>query len=337
MPKRTIKMFVVVHAGVGTFSQPLEDVCAKAVRMANGNIVDAIKALEDNELTNCGFGSNLTMDGRVECEASFCISREFVFGAVGAVSRIRNPILVASKIVEEQLEVGDRMLIPPSVLVAEGAEEFARSRGIELYEPKSLISKRSLSNWRKARKILDTSRVDNRMDTVGAISIDSNGICKAGCSSGGVMLKMNGRLGHCVHIGAAIWSEQRNDRSVAVSLSGCGELIAKTSLAQRIASALLAWNGECSPLVECVRSVFENDFVNSPFLSSQPKSRILAGGIVLLADRDEGVAELIAFHNTDHLAFAYSDGKSVKKFRSCRPPEAPFVIQSFPFSYRPEC
>ncbi len=57
---------------------------------AGGSAVDAveiaIKVLEDKEITNAAYGSNLTLDGTVECDAT--IVDEFGrSGAVGAVSR----------------------------------------------------------------------------------------------------------------------------------------------------------------------------------------------------------------------------------------------------------
>lgn len=44
----------------------------------------AVKVLEDKEITNAGFGSNLTMDGVVECDASI-VDHHGRSGAVGAV------------------------------------------------------------------------------------------------------------------------------------------------------------------------------------------------------------------------------------------------------------
>lgn len=47
-------------------------------------IESAIKLLEDKEITNAGYGSNLSMDGIVECDASI-VDHLGRSGACGAV------------------------------------------------------------------------------------------------------------------------------------------------------------------------------------------------------------------------------------------------------------
>jgi hypothetical protein len=53
-----------------------------------GSAVDgveiALRSLEDNEITNAGYGSNLALDGSVECDASI-MEDTGRSGAVGAV------------------------------------------------------------------------------------------------------------------------------------------------------------------------------------------------------------------------------------------------------------
>lgn len=61
-----------------------------AILRSGGSAVDAVEmaimTLENLEITNSGYGSNLTMDGRAECDASI-IDHLGRSGAVGAVER----------------------------------------------------------------------------------------------------------------------------------------------------------------------------------------------------------------------------------------------------------
>lgn len=62
-----------------------------------GSAVDAVEmaitVLEDREITNAGYGSNLAMDGTVECDATI-VDHFGRSGAVGAVGR--EPFLSSS-------------------------------------------------------------------------------------------------------------------------------------------------------------------------------------------------------------------------------------------------
>ncbi|KKY17966.1 putative asparaginase family protein [Phaeomoniella chlamydospora] len=90
---------IFVHAGAGFHSYSNEKVhlatCQDACKVAmtvlknGGDALDAvelaIKVMEDREITNSGYGSNLSMDGTVECDATI-VDHYGRSGAVGAVS-----------------------------------------------------------------------------------------------------------------------------------------------------------------------------------------------------------------------------------------------------------
>lgn len=90
---------IFVHAGAGYHSTHNEKNhlkacndaarCAMAVLKNGGGAVEAVemavRSLEDQEITNAGYGSNLTMDGSVECDA--CIVDHYGrSGAVGSIT-----------------------------------------------------------------------------------------------------------------------------------------------------------------------------------------------------------------------------------------------------------
>lgn len=65
--------------------------CAEAATALNGHgsaldaVTSSISVLERDACLNAGYGSNLTIDGQVECDASI-MNDSYEFGSVGAVS-----------------------------------------------------------------------------------------------------------------------------------------------------------------------------------------------------------------------------------------------------------
>ena len=74
-----------------------------AVMRNGGCAVDAVeiavKVLEDREITNAGYGSNLALDGVVECDA-VVVDHFGRSGAAGAVAR-RSPDTVAFVLISD--------------------------------------------------------------------------------------------------------------------------------------------------------------------------------------------------------------------------------------------
>ncbi|KAL5116743.1 hypothetical protein ACEQ8H_005355 [Pleosporales sp. CAS-2024a] len=115
-----------------------------------GTAVDAVEAavktLEDREITNAGYGSNLAMDGVVECDAAI-VDHHGRSGAVGAVAQIKNPISLARLVHEHTTKSLTLRRVPPNLLVAQGATEFAAEMGMPILPHDALVSPAAKERW----------------------------------------------------------------------------------------------------------------------------------------------------------------------------------------------
>jgi len=125
--------YLAVHGGAGNHNPKnekgtkngLRQACAKAIssthevpdKIALSLVEDAISALEDDSRFNAGYGSNLTLDGNVECDASIMDGMTGGYGSVGAVSGVKNPICLA-RCVLEHARLSDKLgRLPPMYAV----------------------------------------------------------------------------------------------------------------------------------------------------------------------------------------------------------------------------
>ncbi|KUI67100.1 Threonine aspartase 1 [Cytospora mali] len=162
VPDERSTMAVFVHAGAGYHSYQNEHIhltmCAKAASQAmrcmkaGGTSTDAVavalQLLEDNDITNAGIGSNLTIDGQVECDATI-VDHFGRSGACGAVPNIKNPILLAKLILETSLVSLPLRRVPPNILIGEGAKKFAAEHGMTIVSNKDLVSKNAEDRFKK--------------------------------------------------------------------------------------------------------------------------------------------------------------------------------------------
>ncbi|HEX8526406.1 isoaspartyl peptidase/L-asparaginase family protein [Allosphingosinicella sp.] len=180
---------------------------------AGGSALDAVEAairtLENLPVFNAGYGSALNERGEIEMCSGIMDGRTLGVGAVGAIRGVRNPVRVARMLVEEK-EV---------LLVAEGAELFARRKGIELCATDALAT--------PTRE----SELAEEHDTVGAVALDLDGNLAAGTSTGGLTGAPVGRIGDSPLPGGGYYADNHVG---AVSFSGDGESIARLALAARI-------------------------------------------------------------------------------------------------------
>jgi beta-aspartyl-peptidase (threonine type) len=216
-----IKPAIIVHGGCGRIEQStiLErlmevEEAAQAgweILSRGGSAVDAVEAavvvLENSPLFNAGTGSALNSAGRVETDAAIMDGANLAVGAVAAVTGILNSIQLAKRV----MEVGPHVL-----LVAKGAEQFARSQGIAECGLERLATVRRRREW------------EDTHGTVKASACDGLGRLAAATSTGGCFNKLPGRVGDSPLVSCGIYANTR----VAVSCTGDGGLIIRMMLAR---------------------------------------------------------------------------------------------------------
>lgn len=237
--------------------------------------------LEDDPLTNAGYGSNLTTSGFVEADASIMDGKTLLYGGCGAVKKVKNPITLAHNLCTNQTQSLPLGLVPPALLVGSGGYAHAKSVGLKMATHKELISPKALKQFQKYTKILDSQCLNDRMDTVGAVCIDDTGHVASGCSSGkflynystslcylifegGLLMKRPGRVGQAALYASGVWADsysRETESSVAVCTTGCGEHLVQTQLAKEIGTDLKECTCPTTQLYKTMMDKFLSKFI----------------------------------------------------------------------------
>jgi beta-aspartyl-peptidase (threonine type) len=236
---------MVIHGGAGNYESMTADQVAqrreamtKAIQAGyvilkrGGAAMDAVEAairvMEDSGLFDSGRGAYYTKEGVPEMDAAIMDGRTLAAGSVAAVQHIANPIHLARLVMEKT---------PHVLLVGEGAEEFAKSQGIELVSPYYFYTEREWNRFQRAQEAVKKKKSsalppkNEEHGTVGAVVLDQAGNLAAGTSTGGTVLKMPGRVGDSPIIGAGTYA---NNLSCAVSGTGTGEFYMRNVVASDI-------------------------------------------------------------------------------------------------------
>ncbi|HMX41615.1 MAG TPA: isoaspartyl peptidase/L-asparaginase [Saprospiraceae bacterium] len=266
---------LVIHGGAGTISRA--DMSAEKeaayraaldtalsigenVLRSGGSALDAVSQtivyLEDCPLFNAGRGAVFTHEGKNELDASIMDGREQRAGAVGSVSTVKNPILLARAVMERS---------PHVMLSGRGAEQFAVEQGLQMADPSWF---RTEERWNSLQKALEAEKAqqprqngllqrnpDGKFGTVGCAALDQQGNLAAGTSTGGMTNKRWNRLGDSPIIGAGTYAS--ND-ACAISCTGHGEYFIRYAVAHDV-WALMAYKG--LPLQEAATLVVNKKLV----------------------------------------------------------------------------
>lgn len=211
-----------------------------AVLSSGGSSIDAVIAaivvLEDSPFFNAGKGSVFNHEGQHELEASIMEGATRLAGAVAGITTVRNPIRAAHAIMLKS---------PHAMLIGPGAEKFAAAQGLEIVDPEYFYTSH---RWEQLKKALANEQVlrdhdaesstliannDEKHGTVGAVALDRHGNLAAGTSTGGLTNKQQGRVGDSSIIGAGTYAD---NRSVAVSATGTGEVFIRAAAAYQTAA-----------------------------------------------------------------------------------------------------
>jgi len=237
---------IIVHGGAGTWSLPKRKPGLLGVKRAarkgfnvlrqGGTSIDAIEAavicLEDNPVFNAGTGSALNLRGEVEMDAAIMNGRDLEGAGVAVVRHVKNPIRLARIIMERTNHV---------LLAGEGARAIATAFAL----PETNVRVRSrIEAWRRSShslrgrepgyfvrnaSLIQSGVLRNPLDTVGALALDKKANLAAACSTGGVSMKLPGRVGDSAILGAGLYAD--ND-SGAATATGIGEIAVRLAISK---------------------------------------------------------------------------------------------------------
>ncbi|EGN99669.1 hypothetical protein SERLA73DRAFT_179800 [Serpula lacrymans var. lacrymans S7.3] len=319
-------LHVAAHGGAGYHSHTSEREVKHALRRscrealkttsALSAVERAISVLEDEECLNAGYGSNLTIDGTVECDAAIMDGQTGDFGSIGAVSGVKNPVKLANAVLQASRRRDQLGRIPPLTLVSEGARLFAAKENLEIIPPESLVSAKAKKDWEKWKTRLDSEGDESAkekftsvalQDTVGAVAWDGEGNMAAGVSSGGILLKYSGRIGEAATFGSGCWAHQSEDGGMACSITGTGEYIVRTMLARSLGEALR--KPADVDTHEVLQQVLVDQFWVPIHERGEPTPN--AGVLLLTKEIDDGQAipRLWCAFTTETMAIAYASSE----------------------------
>lgn len=228
---------IVVHGGAGNinpdhmdeekraqYQAKLEEAVneGSAILKKGGTSLQAVEAainiLEDSPLFNAGKGAVFNANGQNEMDASIMDGSTGNAGAVAGVRHIKNPISGAIAVMNES---------PHVMLIGEGAENFVKEQGVELTDTTWFFTER---RWEAFEKIKE-----NKNGTVGCVALDKKGNIVAGTSTGGMTMKMPGRVGDSPIIGAGTYAD---NKTCGISATGHGEYFIRNVVAYDISAKM---------------------------------------------------------------------------------------------------
>jgi L-asparaginase / beta-aspartyl-peptidase len=240
MPGRTgslaMRPSMMVHGGAGSgryskedrrFGELLRAVEAGMEAIRSGSATEGVLAavgyMEESGAFNCGRGACLTAEGGVELDAAVMSGRGLGGAGVGAVTCTYHPVYLARWVMENT---------PHVLLVGERCGDYAKLAGMKverLLPSKAARTKYATLRAKGGRNLELLSKMQEG-NTVGAVALGSDGVPAAAVSTGGMWLKLPGRVGDSAIVGAGIYADAKSGAACA---TGTGEEIIRLGLSMR--------------------------------------------------------------------------------------------------------
>jgi beta-aspartyl-peptidase (threonine type) len=296
---------IVVHGGAGFWRSDIrvakvgvEKAAREGLRVLVGGgcaldaVESAVKVMEDDPIFNAGKGSALTSLGTVEMDAAIMDGRELSAGAVALVRRVKNPVHLARIVMENT----DHVLIAGLT-----AEKLAKAFRLPSTNPRTHMRSRALTRarmaatrgkvpWlRKNRALLQKHAELLGHDTVGAVAMDTAGNFASAASTGGMTMKLPGRVGDTPLIGSGLYAD---NKSGAATVTGWGEIAVRLVLSRTVCLRMENGMSASKAAEKCVRMA---------------SSRLHGHAGIIAIDRSGGLA---AVQNTAYMPWAFASSST---------------------------
>jgi len=292
---------IVVHGGAGFWRRDIKlgrEGVQKAASAGSriladdGCALDAVEAavsvMEDDPIFNAGTGSALTSIGTVEMDAAIMDGRDLSAGAVALIRNTKNPIHLARVVMENTDHV---------LLAGKTAENLGKAFCLPTANPITAKRRKAFDEMKKhpfigrvawlkenPRLIREHPGILEH-DTVGAVAVDVQGNFASAASTGGMAMKLPGRIGDTPLIGSGLYSDNQSGTATA---TGWGEIAVKLSLSRTMCLMMGDGLSANKAAETCVRIASE---------------RLRGHAGIIAIDRRGKIA---AVHNTAYMPWAYS-------------------------------
>ncbi|MEO1061237.1 MAG: isoaspartyl peptidase/L-asparaginase [Actinomycetota bacterium] len=282
---------VLVHGGAGGRAEEADDLAAgcalaaargaAALRAGAGALeaaIVAVEVLEDDPRYNAGTGAALTEAGGIELDASVMEGTTLRAGGVAALGPFRHPVRAALAVLDDDRHV---------LMTGAGGEELALAAGLQRSSLADMRTARAIQRLESVTTGRSPRRIEDGLDTVGAVAVDPDGRVAAATSTGGIVGQRPGRVGDTPVVGAGTYAD---DRGAACSATGTGEAFLRAGTARAVVDACR----QGRPVAEAARASLTE--VVERFGGT--------GGLIVV----DPTGRLAAVRSTPAMAWAWDDG-----------------------------